>query len=310
MTTIKPFVFIAFLLFSFALQTTDLSAQATYHRVVRGETLYSIARQYNVSVADLMQVNNIKDPGLLQLGANLLIPGTQPAGTQAQAAASPAVTYTVKRGDTLFGIARTYGIGVDELRTANNLRSDTIVPGQDLKIPGKQGSVATAAPASGGAGGGSGSTTAATSSAGSGGSASSGSTTGTGGSTSTTATTVSVVPQSGDYFWPVQGPLTVLQGKLQGMAIQAGAGSSVRAVRAGTVVSVGPFRGFGNVAFVQASDGLMYVYGGLGLITVKAGDSVRKSHQLGLLSSEPEPSAYFFVFRGADTIDPAKAPRD
>jgi len=303
------------------LVSQSLVAQALYHRVVRGETLYGIARQYGVPVADLMRVNSISDASRLQVGANLLIPGQQATPSAAQptaaqptaaqpTAAQPtaATSHTVQKGDTLFSIARNHGVSLDELRTVNALRSDTIVPGQTLKIPVRPGQVAsntgtgTAQP---GVNTGSAATGNTGTTANSGASSS-----GTVNNPAVSGTPLSVIPQAHDYFWPVQGPLTVLQGKLNGMAIQASAGASVRAVRSGTVVSVGPFRGFGNVAFVQAADGLMYVYGGLGLISVKAGDSIRKTHQIGLLSSEGDSSAYFFVFRGADTIDPTKAPRD
>ena len=45
-------------------------------------------------------------------------------------------TYTVRSGDSLWGIASTHGIGLNELRTANNIWSDLIHPGQQLIIPG------------------------------------------------------------------------------------------------------------------------------------------------------------------------------
>ncbi|OHD16316.1 MAG: hypothetical protein A2087_03880 [Spirochaetes bacterium GWD1_61_31] len=295
-------------------------ADPVYHRVVRGDTLYSIARQYNVALVDLMRVNSISDPARLLVGANLLIPGStavapaMPAtvvptsagssGTAATPVTAPAVaasprSYVVQRGDTLYAIARSYNVSLESLRAANNLSNNTIQPSQRLTIPGTAlaggGQVAPAAATTNQA------------AAGSGGNA--GAVAARPGETPSAAGIV--VSQSGDnFFWPSNGLLVPLQGKLTGVAIQSQPGSAVQAVRAGTVVSAGPFRGFGNVAFVQAADGLMYVYGGLAMINVKVGDSIRKASRIGLLSTDSEASAYFFVFRGAETIDPAQAPRD
>jgi septal ring factor EnvC (AmiA/AmiB activator) len=82
------------------------------------------------------------------------------------------------------------------------------------------------------------------------------------------------------------------------------------AIRSGTVISAGPFRGFGLVAFVQSSDGLVYVYGGAASLSVKTGESVRKGSTIGKVGTDGETAAYFFTFKGADTIDPGTAPRD
>jgi len=97
---------------------------------------------------------------------------------------------------------------------------------------------------------------------------------------------------------------------LKGVAIASGGASGIQAIRAGTVISAGPFRGFGQVAFVQAADGLVYVYGGAADLSVRVGDAVRKGSIIGRTAAEKDSSAYFFVFKGADTIDPDSVPRD
>lgn len=59
--------------------------------------------------------------------------------TAALAAAGPgaAKTYTVKKGDTLYELSRKFHVGVDDLKRANGLRSDSLRPGAKLKVPGK-----------------------------------------------------------------------------------------------------------------------------------------------------------------------------
>jgi septal ring factor EnvC (AmiA/AmiB activator) len=61
---------------------------------------------------------------------------------------------------------------------------------------------------------------------------------------------------------------------------------------------------------VQSSDGLVYVYGGAASLSVKTGESVRKGSTIGKVGTDGETAAYFFTFKGADTIDPGTAPRD
>ena len=103
------------------------------HRVRRGETLGKIANRYHVSVQDLKVWNNLKK--------NLIVPGQQlrikSAAGKATAKSTDAtyVTYRVKRGDTLSGIAQRYRkASVSSIKSDNGLRSNQIKPGMTLKI--------------------------------------------------------------------------------------------------------------------------------------------------------------------------------
>jgi len=104
----------------------------TKYTVKAGDTLYSIARKYNVTVSALAKANNITNYNLIQVGQILTIPGkttTPPATT---------VKYTVKAGDTLYSIARKYNVSVSELAKANNITNYNLIHvGQVLTIPGK-----------------------------------------------------------------------------------------------------------------------------------------------------------------------------
>lgn len=95
------------------------------YTVKSGDTLYSIANKYGTSVATLKSLNNLTSD-TLRIGQILKIPTT--AGTNY-------ITYIVKNGDTLYGIAKRYNTSVDILKNFNNLISNALKIGQALKIP-------------------------------------------------------------------------------------------------------------------------------------------------------------------------------
>lgn len=95
------------------------------YTVKKGDTLFSIARNYNVSVNDLMSINNLSS-SILSIGQTLVIPTTSSDNYK---------SYTVKKGDTLFGIASRFGTTVDNIKRINNLTSNTLNIGQVLLIP-------------------------------------------------------------------------------------------------------------------------------------------------------------------------------
>lgn len=106
------------------------TAGGTYYTVKAGDTLYSIAVKYKVTVAALAKANNITNYNLIRVGQVLLIPGT--------ATPPPATTvkYTVKAGDTLYSIATKYKITVAALAKANNITNYNLIQvGQVLIIP-------------------------------------------------------------------------------------------------------------------------------------------------------------------------------
>jgi membrane-bound lytic murein transglycosylase D len=147
----------------YASQTPDVQ-----HRVRRGETLSQIAAQYRVSLASLIRINGLRSGNLIRAGQVLALPlpgGTTPptlaetrggallaraeqddsaagSSTRASAAAAGADAlasgrYVVRRGDSLDRIAKTFGVGVDDLLAANDLRDkNLIIAGQTLRLPG------------------------------------------------------------------------------------------------------------------------------------------------------------------------------
>jgi len=124
------------------LAPTDLAI----YKVVRGDTLWGIARKNNVSLADLLQANpNLDKSGRLSIGQEIMIPGGQldaiSIGNIPQPEPTPTTTvggsfYTVLKGDTLSGIARKHGVRLSELLKFNGMSMSSIIrPGQSLSIP-------------------------------------------------------------------------------------------------------------------------------------------------------------------------------
>ncbi len=97
------------------------------YTVVKGDTLSSIANKFNTTVRELKELNRLNSD-IIQVGQVLLIPTITPPIYR---------TYTVVKGDTLYGIASKYDISVDELKRLNNLTSNTLYIGQQLKVPEK-----------------------------------------------------------------------------------------------------------------------------------------------------------------------------
>ena len=100
---------------------------ANYYVVKKGDSLWKIATSYGISVDELKKANNLTSNNL-DIGQLLFIPSEEKKET--------GVVYVVKPGDSLWKIANSYGISVSELKSANNLTSDLLSIGQQLKIPG------------------------------------------------------------------------------------------------------------------------------------------------------------------------------
>lgn len=109
------------------------------HKVQRGETLSIIARHNGTSIQAIAEANGITARSVLRVGQELIIPvQTDPVAAAprvvAGATSGEVIRYRVRRGDTLFAIAREHGVSVPDLRRWNNLASDNIVPGAVLRI--------------------------------------------------------------------------------------------------------------------------------------------------------------------------------
>lgn len=120
----------------------------TEYVIAKGDTFTTIAKKFGVSTRALVDANPGVTPTALKIGQKIQVP--PPSATPASTTAAPAVAengsqvYTVKSGDTLSKIATKYSVTVKAIRSANNLKTDSIKVGQKLKIPVKAGAPAPA----------------------------------------------------------------------------------------------------------------------------------------------------------------------
>ncbi|MCR5289645.1 MAG: M23 family metallopeptidase [Treponema sp.] len=279
----------------------------TYHLVQKGETLYAISKKYQLTVAELRAANNLTENDVIKVGQKILIP-TADITSAAALVSTPVATgvsdmqtkkYLVQKGDTFYGIAKKHNISLSELFALNGLGNDAVLKaGQTLKVP--DGQIKTPVPVIA--------------------------------STATTTPKETVSQQAlpditaadprtyatasknaSTLVWPVKSPeVTYVKGKVSGVQLSAQKNEEVTAIRSGTVMYCGSYRGFGQVVFVQSKTGLIYAYTGLGSISVKKGDYMLFGDDLGTAGIDTlsnKSQLTLMVFQNGVPIDPAKAPR-
>ena len=287
------FCFLAFSLF------------AENYIVQKGDTYYSISKKYNISLQELYSANGIDENDVLKVGQVLKIPGKSTAENTSEKSTTTVSTaktsnYEVVAGDTLYSISKKFGTTVDNLRSLNGLTESSVLKiGQVLKVPTTE-KVAT---------------TTGSSSAGS---------TKTEIKQNTNVTPSAPLEDVRTYdtnkkgnvnlVWPVKAlDVTYVSGKISGVAIETERNATVSCIKAGKVIFVGPYRGFGQVVFVQSDSGYIYVYSGLDKITVSNGDKVGFKTKLGTAGIDAltgNPQIILMVYLNGKVQDPALVPRD
>ena len=282
------------------LLNTVLFAENTY-KVDKGDTLYSISRKYQITVAELRAANNLSENDVIKAGQKLIIPDADIGNAAALSSTSKSnnssiktTEYTVQKGDTLYRIAKNNGLSVAELLAINNFDSNTVIKaGQKIKIAviNTNATISSAADNSG-------SSINKTASE----------------KAPDTRTYGTTITADSSIKWPVSNPtITQVKGKVWGVQLSAKENEAVKSIAEGTAMFVGIYRGFGQVVFVQSKTGLIYAYTGLGSVKVHKGDYILSGSELGsvgLDSISQKPQMTFMVFQNGQPIDPSKAPRN
>ena len=289
----------------------------TMHEVQKGETLYSISKKYNVSVSSIQEANGLSDNGI-KVGQKIKIPdGTAPvsvtqneksdaaanSSSKSKSQTNPDGTYTVQKGETWFGISKKYGISVADLQKLNGVDANSpLKVGQKLKLPSEKGKNTTIV------------TTKIDSPKNS---------SNLNGNQSVNMKVPDLKKNDPHNYlnkeadsslvWPVKtANIVYINGKVGGVCMAAKKDEEVKAIRAGTVMFSGSYRGFGNVVFIQSKTGHIYAYTGLGSIDVSKGDYINYSSEIGTAGIDTytgKSQISLMVFQNGQPIDPAKAPR-
>jgi LysM repeat protein len=278
----KIFVFISFCL---SLSVGQIFADDVIHILKSGETIYSLARDYGVKIEEILFLNGIEDARRVQVGQRIRIPdvSTMAVPINLDPSAPPVKQHRAAKGETLFGIARQYNVSIQNLRKINRFSNNYVLKAGDIvKIPVGASSVQMTAEAPGAGA--------------------------VKNINSASGNTVNLALN-----WPIRvKEAAYMTGKLSGVSLLGDKGESIYSIFPGTVVSAGPYRGFGRVAIVKSEEGYLYVYGGCESLLVKAGDFVPSGTELGRLGIDAvsgRPELFFMVYLNNKAIDPSLAPR-
>ena len=252
------------------------------HRVRAGDRLSKLANTYGVSVRALAEANGLEPPYVIYVGQLLRIPGSS-AGASAPVLATLGDRYVVRRGDTLWGIARRIDVPMVQLAAANQIDSPyQLYAGQKLRLPDPD--VFRIEPAAGKP-------------------------------TLAAAARGTPPPLSGrGFLWPVNGKVIggfgpIDQGQRRdGIDIAAREGAPVLAAEDGLVAYAGDgIRGYGRLILLRHADGYITTYGHNAALLVDVGERVARGQVIARVGSTGDASRsqlHFELRKGRTPIDP------
>lgn len=273
------------------------------HTVERGDTVYRIARAYDVPIRGLLDANRLQPPYQLTMGQRLVIP--QPR------------RHTVRAGDTVYGVSRRYAVDMAELVRLNSVGPPyRLRPGQRLFLPQPTGQATMVAAA-----------------------ARPESTTPVARrdrvfpplnngevelapeTVEPVAPTLAAIPEpppraGSKFFWPVNGQVIAAFGPQigglhnDGINIAAPRGALVHAADNGVVAYAGSeLRGFGNLVLLKHADGWTTAYAHNDELLVRRGDTVKRNQPIARVGSSgnvSSPQLHFEIREGTRAIDPTQ----
>ncbi len=121
-------------------ETKKWASKRANYVVRQGDSVWSIAKQFETDPSTLLQANGMKGSATLKVGQKLFVPDagreeTKKAQAQAQTVRKELVSYQVRQGDTLWSIAKRFGVSAEDLLSWNKLAANShIRPGDQLKV--------------------------------------------------------------------------------------------------------------------------------------------------------------------------------
>jgi len=231
------------------------------YTVKKNETIDAIAKRFGVRLDTLISVNGIKDVRRIGAGSTLKIPNID------------GVMQTIRKGDSLSAIASARGVSLLDIIDANDLGSQTIVPGQSLFIPGARLSSYELKQALG---------------------------------------KLVMWPIRGEissYFGYRANPFTGIRQFHNGLDIVGPENMVIKAAMDGRVAETGYSTLFGNFVIIAHPDNYQTLYAHLNAIKVKTGSTIAQGDPVGLLGStgySTGPHLHFGVFKRGVAVDPLR----
>ena len=243
------------------------SSSVTNHTVASGETLYSIASRYGVSVEQLAELNSVSPPNYLIFPEMVL--QISSAVAIAAAVASDADSYTeheVKEGETVYSIASLYGMQPEELAQINDIAIPQylIYPEMLLKVRSIESNISSV-------------------------------------DAGTNSATDSVI----DWQWPLANINQILDSSIKdlpGVDIIVDSGDTVRAASSGKVILAGEnISSLSLMVMIRHDNEYISTYGHMQELTVNKGDGVTAGQVLGRLGNNGK--LYFGIGKGSTSLD-------
>ena len=257
--------------------------------VRKGDTLYSIARRYDIPIRELIETNRLRPPYGLRIGQRLKMP--------------TAKYHVVAKGDTLYNISKRYNVDMRLLSRTNNIAPPySLSVGQRLLLPGsvvskpiatnyvsntstqknKKSSSLWKKPSNN--------------------------------NRSYSSYSTPVKKRNSKFAWPVKGAIISKYGVIakgrnnDGINIKAPLGAMVKAADAGTVAYAGnELKGFGNLILLKHSGGWITAYAHNDSLAVKKGQKVRKGEKIATVGSTGgvnSPQLHFEIRAGKKAVNP------
>jgi len=247
-------------------RTTDIK-----YKVKKGDTLYDLAKKYDTTVSDIKEKNNLNS-NLIKPEDTIIIPKTGKGGGR-NVNLSNKIIHEVEPGDTLSGLSKKYGVDIETIKLANNLRNSTIRIGDNLIIPYMEKNTAR-----------------------------------------------SFQLTKGAFIWPVMGRISSSYGSRihpinnersfhSGLDIAVPLNKEIRAAASGRVIQSGWISGYGKAVTIDHGNNIKTRYAHNSRLIVKKGSTVRVGDVIALSGSTGLSTGshlHFEIRKGNNTVNPIK----